>query len=130
MDGSGYRRLDTSLASEFADAHDRACPFDDHAGRALVALKRRPMGERHAKGAVARVLGGTGDDEVAHAGKTHAGHGISSHRVDDAAHLGKATGHEHRQRVVPKARPRADAAGDGNDVLDRRADSLDRKSVV
>ena len=87
------------------------------------------MGKRHAKGTVARVLGGTGDDEVAHAGKTHAGHGVSPHRVNDAAHLGKSAGHEHRQRVVTKARPRADAAGDGNDVLDRRTD-LDAPHVV
>ena len=87
------------------------------------------MSELEAKGAVARMLGGAGGDKVAHAGKSHAGHGLTAAGVYQAADLGQTTRHDESERVVACARAGGDATHDGDDVFHGAAD-LDAGHVL
>ena len=87
------------------------------------------MSELVAKGTVARMLGGAGGDKVAHAGKSHAGHGLAAAGVHQAADLGQAARHDEGKRVVARARAGGDAAYDSDDVFHGAAD-LDAGHVL
>ena len=87
------------------------------------------MSELVAKGAVARMLGGAGGDEVAHAGESHAGHGLAAAGVHQAADLGQTARHDKGERIVARARAGGDAAHDCDNVLHGAAD-LDTSHVL
>ena len=63
------------------------------------------------------MLGGAGGNEVTHAGKTHAGHGLTAAGVHQTADLGQAARHDKGKRVVARTRTGGNAAHDGDDVF-------------
>ena len=75
------------------------------------------------------MLRGTGGDKVAHAGKAHAGHGLTAAGMHQAADLGQAARHDEGERVVACTRAGGDAAHDGDDVFHGAAD-LDAGHVL
>ena len=87
------------------------------------------MSELVAKGAVARMLRGAGGDEVAHAGKPHAGHGLAAAGVHQATDLCQTARHDKGKRVVARSRTGRDAAYDSDDVFHGAAD-LDTGHVL
>ena len=75
------------------------------------------------------MLRGAGGNEVAHAGKSHAGYGLPAAGVYQAADLGQATRHDKGERVVARAGAGGDAAHDGDDVFHGAA-NLDAGHVL
>ena len=95
----------------------------------LVLVERHTVGKLEAKGAVARMLGGAGGNEVTHAGKPHAGHGMTAACVYQAADLGQTARHDEGERVIARTRAGGDAAYDSDDVFHGAAD-LDARHVL
>ena len=95
----------------------------------LVLVERDAVGKLVAKGAVARMLGGAGGNEVAHAGKPHAGHSLAAAGVHQSADLGQAARHDKGERVVARTATGGDAAHDGDDVFHSAA-NLDAGHVL
>ena len=75
------------------------------------------------------MLGGAGGNEVTHAGKTHAGHGLTAAGVHQTADLGQAARHDKGERVVARAGTGGNAAHDGDDVFHGAA-NLDAGHVL
>ena len=95
----------------------------------LVLVERNAVGKLEAEGAVARMLRSARGDKIAHAGKPHAGHGLTAAGVNQTADLGQASRHDEGERVVARARAGGDAAHDGDDVFHGAAD-LDASHVL
>ena len=75
------------------------------------------------------MLRGAGGDEVTHAGKPHAGHGLAAAGVHQAADFGQTARHDEGERVIARARAGGDAAHDGDDVFHGAAD-LDARHIL
>ena len=103
--------------------------FDDLADRAQRFARRRAGGEREAEAAVARLVVGAGQHEVAHAGEAHERLLAAAEREPQARHLGEAARDQRDARVRAEAEAVADAGADRVDVL-RRAADLDADDVV
>ena len=95
----------------------------------LILVERHAVGKLVAKGAVTRMLRGTGGNEVAHAGKPHAGHSLTAAGVHQTADLCQAACHDKGERVVARAGAGGDAAHDGDDVFHGAA-NLDAGHVL
>ena len=95
----------------------------------LVLVERHAVGELVAKGAVARMLRGAGGNEVAHAGKSHAGHSLTAAGVHQTADLCQAARHDEGERVVARTGAGGDSAYDRDDIFHGAA-NLDAGHVL
>ena len=83
---------------------------------------RRAAPERKAEAIVARLLRGAGQRQIAEPRQARQRFGPAPQRLRQAVHLGVAAGHQRRARAVAQPGADGDAAGDGDDVLQRAAE--------
>lgn len=61
------------------------------------------------------------EDEIPHAGQTPHGEGVCARSYSQASHLSEAPGDERRSGIAAELEPIADAARNGEHVLERAA---------
>ena len=88
----------------------------------MISSSRAARAELLADAAVAAERAEARRHEVAHAGQPGERRGFAAHRHAEPGQLGETAGHHHRPRVVADAEALGDAAGDGDDVLQRPAE--------
>ena len=123
------RRAHAGLAGGIVDGERVGHALGDHAERVDGLFERLAVAEREADAVVARVLGETGDDEVADAGEAGEGFLATAERHAEAGHFRKRAGDERGHGVVAEAEAVGHAGGDGIDVLDGAAE-FDAGDVV
>ena len=80
-------------------------------------LHRLAAAHQQTEPPVAGVVGHTGDDQIAHAGKAGKGLGTAAQQHAQTGHFSNAPGHQHGLGVVAKAETVADTHGHRHDVF-------------
>ena len=103
-------------------------PLDDLSDPGERVAHALARGEREAEAAIARLVVGAGQHEVAEAGEPHEGLGLRSERHTEAHHLGQPARDQRDARVGAEAQAIGEAGAHREHVLDR-ATHLDADDV-